>query len=217
MQLTQSVALQNIAPVHIRSKPAPAAPGCDSAREGDHAPPRRRERQAFLDSFKCRRHSVAVSETTQDHGQDSSAALRSSSLRVTKQRSAVLDAVWDHPHADTETVINSVRERLPSVSHQAVYDSLHTLTEVGLVRCIQPSGSVARYERRIGDNHHHLVCRSCNLIVDVDCTIGQAPCLTPSHDSGFIVEQAEITFWGLCPECAGSESGPTDSDLSPAV
>ena len=142
--------------------------------------------------------------TNQGHVDDSAAALRQTSLRVTKQRVAVLEAVREHPHADTDTVIRSVRESLPAVSHQAVYDSLHTLTEVGLVRCIQPSGSVARYERRIGDNHHHLVCRSCNLIVDVDCVVGQAPCLSPSQDAGFLIEQAEVTFWGLCPDCAQS-------------
>lgn len=149
--------------------------------------------------------------------EDSAASLRASSLRVTKQRVAVLEAVRDHPHADTETVIQSVRERLPAVSHQAVYDSLHTLTEVGLLRHIQPSGSVARYERRIGDNHHHLVCRSCNLIVDVDCATGQAPCLTPSPDSGFLIEQAEVTFWGLCPDCASAEPTTTDPVLSSAL
>lgn len=150
--------------------------------------------------------------TKHEHDEDAAAALRQTSLRVTKQRVAVLDAVRDHPHADTETVIRSVRESLPAVSHQAVYDSLHTLTEVGLLRCIKPSGSVARYERRIGDNHHHLVCRSCSLIVDVDCTIGQAPCLTPSHDAGFVIDQAEVTFWGLCPDCTAAGAQPTGDD-----
>jgi Fe2+ or Zn2+ uptake regulation protein len=109
------------------------------------------------------------------------------------------------------------RESLPAVSHQAVYDSLHTLTEVGLLRCIKPSGSVARYERRIGDNHHHLVCRSCSLIVDVDCTIGQAPCLTPSHDAGFVIDQAEVTFWGLCPDCTAAGAQLTGDDQFSAV
>ena len=155
--------------------------------------------------------------TKHEHDEDAAAALRQTSLRVTKQRVAVLDAVRDHPHADTETVIRSVRESLPAAAHQAVYDSLHTLTEVGLVRCIQPSGSVARYERRIGDNHHHMVCRSCSLIVDVDCTVGQAPCLTPSHYAGFIIEQAEVTFWGLCPDCAASGAQSTDGDQLSAV
>ena len=155
--------------------------------------------------------------TKHEHDEDAAAALRQTSLRVTKQRVAVLDAVRDHPHANTDTVIRSVRESLPAVSHQAVYDSLHILTEVGLVRCIQPSGSVARYERRIGDNHHHMVCRSCSLIVDVDCTVGQAPCLTPSHDAGFIIEQAEVTFWGLCPDCATAGAQPTGDDQFSAV
>ena len=158
-----------------------------------------------------------MNETKHEHDEDPAAALRQTSLRVTKQRVAVLQAVREHPHADTETVIRSVRESLPAASHQAVYDSLHTLTEVGLVRCIQPSGSVARYERRIGDNHHHLVCRSCNLIVDVDCTVGQAPCLTPSHDAGFIIEQAEVTFWGLCPDCAAAGAQSTDGGQLSAV
>src|SRR5699024_6163958 len=143
-----------------------------------------------------------VNETKHGHDEDPSVALRQTSLRVTKQRVAVLEAVREHPHADTETVIRSVRESLPAVSHQAVYYSLHTLTDACIVRCTHPSGSVARCERRIGDNHPHLVCRSCNLIVDVDCTIGQAPCLVPSHDAGFLIEQAEVTFWGLCPDCS---------------
>lgn len=158
-----------------------------------------------------------MAENRQRLESEPTAALRNSSLRVTKQRVAVLDAVCANQHADTETVIHAVREHLPEVSHQAVYDSLRTLTEVGLVRCIQPSGSVARYERRIGDNHHHLVCRSCNLIVDVDCVIGQAPCLTPSHDAGFVVEQAEVTFWGLCPDCAPSAAPLGRSEPTSAV
>ncbi|SMX93871.1 Fur family transcriptional regulator, ferric uptake regulator [Brevibacterium iodinum ATCC 49514] len=158
-----------------------------------------------------------MNKTKHEHDEDAAAALRQTSLRVTKQRVAVLDAVRDHPHTDTETVIRSVRESLPAVSHQAVYDSLRTLTEVGLLRCIKPSGSVARYERRIGDNHHHLVCRSCSLIVDVDCTIGQAPCLTPSHDAGFVIDQAEVTFWGLCPDCAAAGAQLTGDDQFSAV
>ncbi|MGO2111813.1 MAG: Fur family transcriptional regulator, partial [Pseudoclavibacter sp.] len=101
-------------------------------------------------------------------------ALRDSSLRVTKPRLAVLTAVGEHPHAATDAIIAAVREHLPEVSHQAVYDSLHTLTAAGLLRSIQPSGSVARYETRVGDNHHHLVCRACNTIVDVDCVVGDA-------------------------------------------
>ncbi|CAM3475898.1 Fur family transcriptional regulator [Nocardioides dubius] len=127
--------------------------------------------------------------------------LREAGLRVTKPRVAVLDAVHAHPHADTETVISAVRDRLPEVSHQAVYDSLHTLTGSGLVRKIQPTGSVARYESRVGDNHHHIVCRSCGAIADVDCAVGGAPCLTASDDHGFAIDEAEVIYWGRCPTC----------------
>lgn len=127
--------------------------------------------------------------------------LREVGLRVTKPRVAVLDAVHTHPHADTESVIGAVRERLPEVSHQAVYDSLHTLTASGLVRRIQPNGSVARYEARVGDNHHHVVCRSCGAISDVDCAVGEAPCLTASNDLGFTIDEAEVIYWGRCPTC----------------
>jgi Fur family ferric uptake transcriptional regulator len=118
----------------------------------------------------------------------------------------VLSAVHDHPHADTGSLIEAVREDLGVVSHQAVYDVLRALTDAGLVRRIQPSGSVARYESRIGDNHHHVVCRSCGVIADVDCAIGEAPCLTPSDDHGFVIDEAEVTYWGLCPACAATRS-----------
>ncbi|GAB3137719.1 Fur family transcriptional regulator [Micromonospora sonneratiae] len=128
--------------------------------------------------------------------------LRAAALRVTRPRVAVLNAVHAHPHADTESIIGAVRRDLPEVSHQTVYDSLHALTAAGLVRRIQPSGSVARYESRIGDNHHHVVCRSCGLIADVDCAIGAAPCLTASDDNGFSIDEAEVIYWGLCPECS---------------
>ncbi|TMR38786.1 transcriptional repressor [Actinomadura geliboluensis] len=128
--------------------------------------------------------------------------LRGSALRVTRPRLAVLRAVHAHPHADTDSIIGAVREDLPKVSHQAVYDSLRVLTTAGLVRRIQPSGSVARYESRTGDNHHHVVCRSCGVIADVDCAIGEAPCLTPADDHGFSVDEAEVVYWGLCPDCS---------------
>lgn len=133
---------------------------------------------------------------------DSEQLLRGVALRVTRPRLAVLDAVHAHPHADTDTIIGAVREALPEVSHQAVYDSLHTLTAAGLVRKIQPRGTVARYESRIGDNHHHVVCRSCGRIDDVDCAVGEAPCLTPSDDHGFVIDEAEVIYWGVCPECS---------------
>ncbi|MGV9615069.1 Fur family transcriptional regulator [Nocardia xishanensis] len=130
--------------------------------------------------------------------------LREVSLRVTAPRVAVLSAVHDRPHADTDSIIRAVRSRLSAVSHQAVYDSLRVLTTAGLIRCIQPSGSVARYESRVGDNHHHLVCRACGLIADVDCAVGESPCLTASDDRGFSIDEAEVIYWGLCPDCAAS-------------
>nr|WP_084395350.1 Fur family transcriptional regulator [Mycolicibacterium canariasense] len=128
--------------------------------------------------------------------------LREAALRVTRPRVAVLTAVHGHPHADTDTVIRAVRADLPDVSHQTVYDALNALTAAGLVRRIQPSGSVARYESRVGDNHHHVVCRVCGVIADVDCAVGEAPCLTASDDLGFAIEQAEVIYWGVCPDCA---------------
>ncbi|MCF6391083.1 transcriptional repressor [Mycobacterium sp. MBM] len=128
--------------------------------------------------------------------------LREASLRVTRPRVAVLAAVARHPHADTDSLIRAVRAELPEVSHQTVYDSLNALTAAGLVRRIQPSGSVARYESRVGDNHHHVVCRSCGVIADVDCAVGEAPCLTAADDHGFAIDEAEVIYWGLCPECS---------------
>ena len=130
--------------------------------------------------------------------------LRGAALRVTRPRLAVLAAVAGLPHADTDSIIGAVREEVPGVSHQAVYDSLRTLTDVGLVRRIQPIGSVARYESRVGDNHHHIVCRSCGAIADVDCAVGEAPCLTASETHGFTVDEAEVIYWGRCPACASS-------------
>ncbi|MGQ4615407.1 transcriptional repressor [Nocardia sp. R7R-8] len=137
--------------------------------------------------------------------------LRGVSLRVTRPRVAVLSAVHDHPHADTESIIRAVRSALPEVSHQTVYDSLNALTATGLVRRIQPSGSVARYESRVGDNHHHVVCRACGVIADVDCAIGEAPCLTASDDSGFSIDEAEVVYWGLCPDCVESQASRSRS------
>ncbi len=135
---------------------------------------------------------------------DSASLLRERSLRVTGPRLAVLEAVHEHPHADTDTVIGATRTALGSVSHQAVYDVLRVLTDVGLVRRIQPAGATARYEARVGDNHHHLVCRSCGDIVDVDCAVGAAPCLTAEDDHGFVVDEAEVVYWGTCPDCAAA-------------
>ncbi|MGI9123349.1 MAG: Fur family transcriptional regulator [Mycobacterium sp.] len=139
--------------------------------------------------------------------------LRTADLRVTRPRVAVLQAVEAHPHADTDTIFGAVRQALPEVSRQAVYDVLAALTTAGLVRRIQPSGSVARYEARIGDNHHHVVCRSCGSIRDVDCAVGDAPCLSASNDEGaidgFVLDEAEVIYWGLCPDCVAA--GPARS------
>jgi Fe2+ or Zn2+ uptake regulation protein len=136
--------------------------------------------------------------------------LRAADLRVTRPRIAVLEAVQANPHADTETIFSTVRGGLPDVSRQAVYDVLHALTVAGLVRRIQPSGLVARYESRVGDNHHHIVCRVCGVIGDVDCAVGDVPCLTPSEDGGslegFAVDEAEVIYWGLCPDCAAQQT-----------
>jgi Fur family ferric uptake transcriptional regulator len=132
--------------------------------------------------------------------------LREAGLRVTSPRVSVLAAVHENPHADTGSLIGAVRSEAGDVSHQAVYDVLRALTGAGLVRHIQPPGSVARYEARVGDNHHHVVCRECGAIADVDCAVGAAPCLDPSHDHGFVIDEAEVVYHGLCPDC--SSSGP---------
>lgn len=131
-------------------------------------------------------------------------------LRVTRPRIAVLEAVHAQPHSDTETIFSTVRLGLPDVSRQAVYDVLNALTSAGLVRRIQPLGLVARYESRVGDNHHHVVCRSCGVIADIDCAVGEAPCLTPSDADnvldGFVLDEAEVIYWGLCPDCSTADS-----------
>ena len=132
--------------------------------------------------------------------------LRGAALRVTRPRVAVLTAVHDHPHTETDSIIGVVRGDLGEVSHQAVYDVLRALTAAGLVRRIQPMGSVARYEARVGDNHHHVVCRSCGAIADVDCAVGYTPCLTAVDDSGYEIGEAEVIYWGRCPECVAATS-----------
>lgn len=140
--------------------------------------------------------------------------LRGADLRVTRPRLAVLAAAHAHPHADTGTLIAHVREAHGDVSTQAVYDVLHALTGAGLLRKIQPEGSVARYESRVGDNHHHVICRSCGAIADVDCAVGSAPCLHASDPHGFVIDEAEVIYWGTCPDCrtATSDSGPQPAD-----
>ncbi|MBT0566496.1 transcriptional repressor [Williamsia sp. CHRR-6] len=132
--------------------------------------------------------------------------LRAAALRVTRPRVAVLGAVYAHAHADTETIFTRVRDELPEVSRQAVYDVLGALTTAGLVRRIQPSGSVARYESRVGDNHHHIVCRTCGTIADVDCALGEAPCLHAADTQGFEIDEAEVIYWGVCSSCSTAQA-----------
>ncbi len=130
--------------------------------------------------------------------------LRAAALRVTRPRVAVLSAVREHPHADTDSIIDAVRSDLGAVSRQAVYDVLRALSASGLIRRIQPRDSVARYETRVGDNHHHVVCRSCGAIADVDCAVDATPCLTASDDHGFVIDEAEVIYWGRCPDCSAA-------------
>jgi len=133
---------------------------------------------------------------------DAERLLREAALRVTRPRVAVLIAVHRHPHADTDTILRLVREDLGEVSTQAVYDVLRALTGAGLVRRIQPAHSVARYESRVADNHHHVVCRACGAVADIDCAVGEAPCMTASGDHGFAIDATEVIHWGLCPACS---------------
>jgi Fur family transcriptional regulator, stress-responsive regulator len=132
--------------------------------------------------------------------------LRGAGLRVTAARVALLDTVRAGDHLDVEAIASGVRDRVGHISLQAVYEALHALTTAGLVRRIEPPGSPARFEGRVGDNHHHLVCRSCGSVADVDCAVGHAPCLTAADDRGFAVDEAEVIYWGLCPSCSHSSS-----------
>lgn len=127
--------------------------------------------------------------------------LRQHNLQVTPQRLAVLSAVSSQPHATADNIAEAVRTEIGAISRQAVYDALGILADTGLIRRIQPAGSPARYEDRVGDNHHHLICRSCGRMVDVDCAVGAAPCLTAAEDLGYEIDEAEVIYWGRCPEC----------------
>jgi Fur family ferric uptake transcriptional regulator len=144
--------------------------------------------------------------------------LREHGLQVTAQRAAVLRAVTRIPHATADEVMQAVRDDLGAISRQAVYDALGAVTDRGIVRRIQPAGSPARYERRVGDNHHHLICRSCNRVLDVDCAVGAVPCLTPADDGGFEVDEAEVIYWGRCPDCRRHGAvAPTSGARSPSA
>jgi Fur family transcriptional regulator, stress-responsive regulator len=130
--------------------------------------------------------------------------LRSRGMQVTAQRLAVLQAVADRPHATADDVIEAARHEIGTISRQAAYDALGALVDKGLLRRFQPAGSAARYEQRVGDNHHHLVCRSCGAVVDVDCAVGRRPCLEAADIQGFEIDEAEVTYWGRCPSCLTS-------------
>jgi Fe2+ or Zn2+ uptake regulation protein len=132
--------------------------------------------------------------------------LRGVGLRVTAARVALLLTVRDGDHLGVEAIASGVRDRIGHISLQAVYDALHALTAAGLIRRIEPAGGPARFEGRVGDNHHHIVCRSCGVVADVDCAVGEAPCLTASDDHGFSIGEAEVVYWGLCPGCSTSDS-----------
>ena len=134
--------------------------------------------------------------------------LRQHGLQVTAQRIAVIRAVSACPHGTVDDVAEVVHNDIGAISHQAVYDSVGMLAEKGLIRRIQPAGSPARYEDRVGDNHHHLICRSCNRMVDVDCAVGYTPCLTAADDSGYEIDEAEVIYWGRCPECFAADQEP---------
>jgi Fe2+ or Zn2+ uptake regulation protein len=144
-----------------------------------------------------------------DTSSDTAALLRRHGLQVTAQRLAVLQAVADRPHSTANDIDEVVRAGIGTVSRQAVYDVLNALTDKGLVRRIQPAGSPARYEDRVGDNHHHLICRSCNRMVDVDCAVGYTPCLTAADGAGYEIDEAEVIYWGRCPACTRTPTPTT--------
>ena len=146
--------------------------------------------------------------------------LRQHGIYVTAQRLAVLGVVGPNPHLTADAVLQGVRASIGSISRQSVYDTLNTLTELGLLHRIQPAGSPARYETRTGDNHHHVVCRDCGRVDDVDCAVGRRPCLTANETHGFVIDEAEVVYWGRCPECqhiAATSLTPSTSYLAPTT
>jgi Fur family ferric uptake transcriptional regulator len=143
---------------------------------------------------------------------DDDALLRRHGMQVTAQRLAVLRAVSARPHSTADDICTVVRAQIGAISRQAVYDALAALSERGLLRRIQPAGSPARYEDRVGDNHHHLICRSCGEMIDVDCAVGDTPCLTAADDSGYEVDEAEVIYWGRCPACVATTPTPTSTN-----
>lgn len=143
--------------------------------------------------------------------------LRSHGIQVTAQRVAVLQAVSAHPHATADTLVGAVRSAIGTISRQSVYDTLGVLVEAGILRRIQPIGSPALFEDRVGDNHHHLVCRTCARVVDVDCAVGAAPCLQAADDHGFVIDEAEVAYWGTCPDCRSALTAPAPITTTPTT
>ena len=140
---------------------------------------------------------------------DKTALLRRHDIQVTAQRLAILKAVSDRPHSTADDIDKVVLAEIGAISLQSVYNAVGTLTDKGLLRRIQPAGSPARFEDRVGDNHHHLICRACGRVVDVDCAVGHTPCLTAADDSGYVIDEAEVIYWGSCPDCVAATSPPT--------
>ncbi len=140
---------------------------------------------------------------------DNAALLRSHDMQVTAQRLAVLRAVSDQPHSTADEIDKVVRAAIGTISPQSVYNAVGTLTEKGIIRRTQPAGSPARFEDRVGDNHHHLICRGCGRMADVDCAVGHAPCLTAADDAGYVIDEAEVIYWGTCPECIAAPASPS--------
>ncbi len=147
---------------------------------------------------------------------DQASRLRERGIQVTAQRLAVLRVVADRPHTTADIVADAVRAEIGAISLQSVYDALGILVAEGLLRRIQPAGSAARYEDRVGDNHHHLICRVCGRVVDVDCAVGASPCLTAADDSGYEIDEAEVAYWGRCPECLAQARTPLPSEPTTA-
>lgn len=139
-------------------------------------------------------------------GREAADILRDNGLQVTAQRLAVLRAVADCPHCTADVVAEHVRAKIGTISKQAVYDALGALAESGIIRRIQPAGSPARYEDRVGDNHHHMICRRCGRTEDIDCAVGSAPCLKAAGSAGFVIDEAEVIYWGTCPDCLAAKS-----------
>lgn len=146
---------------------------------------------------------------------DPAERLREHGVQVTAQRLAVLRAVSEAPHSTVDTITASARDHIGAISRQAVYDALGVLVEKRILRRIEPAGSATRFEARVGDNHHHLVCRSCSRLVDVDCAVGDAPCLVPVDDGDFVIDEAEVVYWGLCPQCQSSGVPPPNARAAP--